>query len=107
MRWGNPIRLLQWVLCAVLAFQSGALLLRSDNRSATSIALAAVELGAIALFLVPRTLLAGAILLAGVLAVAFARHLTRMGGPPLGFLVYGAAIWVVVQEARGARVARG
>jgi len=62
--------------------------------------LAAVEVLAVVLFLIPRTLVYGARLLWVVLVAAALLHLHTGEAPPPIFLVYSAGIWVVVSGAR-------
>jgi len=68
--------------------------------------LAAVELLALVLFLIPRTLILGARLLWIVLVAAALLHLHGGQAPPPIFLVYATAVWVVAADAgrpRGAK----
>jgi hypothetical protein len=69
-------------------------------RPLIAVTLAALELAAVVLFVIPRTLILGAILLIVVLALAAAVHLSLKQTPSLAYLVYAAAIWVVVQDTR-------
>ena len=66
-------------------------------------ALAAAELLAAVLFLIPGTIAAGSWCLAAVLIAATLFHL-HAGEPPSPiFLVYAAGIWVVAADARSRR----
>lgn len=96
----RPAILLRWSLAAVLGVQALSLLFEHAVRPLIAVTLAAVELAAVVLFLVPRTLIFGAILLILVLASAAVVHLSIGQRAPLAYLVYAAAIWVVVQDAR-------
>ena len=99
----RPANLLRWSLAAVLGVQALSLLFDHAVRPLVAVMLAAVELAAIVLFLIPRTLILGAVLLMLVLASAVVVHLSLGQTPSLAYLVYVAAIWVVVQDARRAR----
>jgi hypothetical protein len=96
----RPASLLRWSLAAVLGIQAIALLFDHAVRPLIAVTLAALELAAIVLFLIPRTLIWGAILLIVVLALAAVVHLSLKQTPSVAYLVYAAAIWVVVQDAR-------
>lgn len=95
-------------MCLVLALASVTVLL--DRGAWTAMhpgvprwvvaTVASAELVAIVLFLLPGTLRAGAVLLLVVLASAAAVYLWAGKLPPLSFLVYAAAIRVVVHDAR-------
>ncbi len=99
----RPASLLRWSLSAVLGIQAISLLFDHPVQPLIAVTLAALELAAIVLFLIPRTLIGGAILLIVVLALATAVHLSLKRTPSLAYLVYAAAIWVVVQDARRTR----
>ena len=103
----RPASLLRWSLAAVLGVQALSLLLDRAVRPLISVTLAAVELAAIVLFLIPRTLILGAILLFLVLASAVVVHLSLNQTPSLVYLLYAAAISVVVQDARRGRPCGG
>jgi len=98
---------LRWTLSMVLAVASIAVLLQpgvwpSMHPGVPSWVvggIASAELVAILLFLLPVTLRAGAALLVTVLALAACVHLWTGKAPPPSFLVYAAAIWVVVADA--------
>lgn len=107
----RPVVMLQWTMSLVLVLASVAALLQRDTWStmhpgvATWVigTVASAELVAIVLFLLPGTLRAGAALLVGVLAAAAAVYLWAGKAPPPSFLVYAAAIWVVVKDAPATR----
>jgi hypothetical protein len=87
-------------LAAVLGVQAFSVLFDHSVRPLVAVTLAVVELAAIVLFLIPRTVILGAILLMLVLAAAVVVHLSLGQTPSLTYVVYAAAIWVVVQDAR-------
>ncbi len=61
-----------------------------------------MELLAVVIFLIPRTVVLGARILWGVLVIATLLHL-HSGEPPSPiFLVYAAGIWVVADSRRAA-----
>jgi hypothetical protein len=102
---------LRWSLALVIGQASLLLLLRAHRGAvqggvhpALAGALAAVELAAVALFLIPKTLGLGARLLWIVLVIAALVHLHTGDPPPMVFLVYAAAIWVVLQEAGASKI---
>jgi hypothetical protein len=96
----RPASFLRWSLAAVLGIQAISLLFDHAVRPLIAVTLATLELAAVVLFVIPRTLIWGAILLIVVLALAAAVHLSLKQTPSLAYLVYAAAIWVVVQDAR-------
>ncbi len=107
-----PIRWLQVSLSFVLGQAALSLLLRVWHERphglhpAVAGTLAAVELLAAALFLIPRTLRWGGRLLWGALAAASVLHLHTGQVPPPVFLVCAAGIWVVLDGARSSGQAR-
>ncbi len=103
----RPTTFLRWSLSAVLGIQAVSLLYDHAIQRLTAVTLAVLELAAVVLFLLPRTVFLGAILLIGVLVCASAVHLSLKQAPSLAFVVYAAAIWVVVQDARKTRPAGG
>jgi hypothetical protein len=103
----RPASLLRWSLAAVLGIQAISLLFDHAVRPVIAVTLAALELAAVVLFVIPRTLIWGAILLIVVLALAAVVHLLLKQTPSLAYLVYAAAIWVVVQDARRTRTIGG
>ncbi len=102
---GRGLSLLRWTLAAVLGVQGLALGLRPAGPDAAlpeaaRVALGVLEAGGAALLLVPRTVVAGALLLALALAAAAAAH-ARLGiRPPLAYLVYLAALGAVAAARR-------
>jgi len=106
MKPPRPVTCLHLALALVIGQASLLLLLRAHRGSASGgahLALAAVELLAVVLFLVPRTLVLGARALWVVLVVAALLHLHTGEPPPPVFLVYAAGIWVVAEDAARAR----
>jgi hypothetical protein len=96
---------LHLTLALVIGQASLLLLLRARGagghvglHAATTTPLAAVELLAVCLFLIPRTLVLGARLLWVVLVAATLLHLHAGQAPPPIFLVYAAGIWVVAAD---------
>src|SRR5438552_17599762 len=97
-----PVRILQWSLAVVLAL--GALLLLLDVAGGASVhiappiaaALGVAELAAAVLFAVPATRRVGAVALWVLLAAAVVVHALHRQAPPPAFVVYAAAIWVVM-----------
>lgn len=61
----------------------------------TVVALGIVELGCVVLFLIPRTAVLGAILLAGYLGGATATHV-RAGDPFIGPVIGGMLVWLAL-----------
>ena len=107
MRSALPVTALRLTLALVIG-HAALLLLLGAHRGAVhgavhpgiATVLAAVELLAAAVFLVPRTTVIGAWGLGGVLVVATLLHL-HAGEPPSPiFLVYAAGLWVVASDAR-------
>lgn len=110
MRLPRPVAVLRWSLALVIGQASLLLLLRAHRGAvqggvhpALASVLAAVELAAVVLFLIPKTLGLGARLLWGVLVIAALVHMHSGDPPPIIFLVYAAAIWVVLQDAGESR----
>jgi len=106
----RPITFLHWSVALVIGQASLLLLLRAHGGAvqggvhpALAGVLAAVELAAVVLFLIPKTLGLGARLLWGVLVIATLVHMHSGEPPPMIFLVYAAAIWVVLQDAGASR----
>ena len=102
-----PVRWLQWALAFVIGRASVLLLfharrgaLHGGVHPALVTALAGVELAAVILFLIPKTLPYGARLLQGVIVAAALLHMHSGEMPPAIFLVYVAGIWVVLADAR-------
>jgi hypothetical protein len=106
MKPPRPVTWLRLALALVIGQASLLLLLRAHRGGASggvhpaiATALAAVELLAVALFLIPKTLVLGARALWIVLVVAALLHLHTGEAPPPIFLVYAAGIWVVAADA--------
>jgi len=105
MKAPRPVIWLRLALALVIGQASLLLLLRAHPgrlhgvHPAIATALAAVELLAVGLFLIPRTLVLGARALWVVLVVAALLHLHTGEAPPPIFLVYAAGIWVVAADA--------
>jgi hypothetical protein len=107
MRAPHPATWLQWALALVIGQASVLLLLQARQgalhggvHATVASVLAGVELGAVILFLIPRTLPLGARLLWVVLAAATLIHLHAGEMPSPVFLVYAAGIWVVLSDGR-------
>jgi hypothetical protein len=97
---------LHLALVLVIGQASLLLLLRAHRgdasggvHAAITTVLGAVELLAVCLFLIPKTLVLGARLLGVVLVAATLLHLHTGQAPPPIFLVYAAGIWVVAADA--------
>ena len=112
MKPPRPVTWLRLALALVIGQASLLLLLRAHAgglhggvHPALVAALAAVELLAVGLFLIPRTLVLGARLLWIVLVAAALLHLHTGEAPPPIFLVYAAGIWVVASDAAHPRSA--
>jgi hypothetical protein len=106
MKLPRPVTWLHLALALVIGQASLLLLLRAHHGGASggvhpavATALAAVELLAVGLFLVPKTLVLGARLLWIVLVAAALLHLHAGQAPSPIFLVYAAGIWVVAADA--------
>lgn len=106
MKPPRPVTWLHLALALVIGQASLLLLLRARQgglqggvHPALATALAAVELLAVGLFLIPKTLVFGARALWVVLVVAALLHLHAGETPPPIFLVYAAGIWVVAADA--------
>jgi len=93
-----PLHVLRWSLALVLGAGGAGLLvsLAHAGHPGGLAVLGAAELGAAVLFVVPRTVRAGGVALLGVLGVAVVLHAVVGEAPPVSFVVYAAAIWVVV-----------
>lgn len=98
------ITLLRWSLALVLGLGAVDLLISLAHAghpglpSWAAAALGAAELGAALGLMVPRAIRPAGFALFGVLAVAAGSHVALGAAPPAGYLVYGAAIWVVVHD---------
>jgi hypothetical protein len=95
--------MLRWSIALVLGFGAAALLVHHDHAGiepAVAIALAVVELAFAVLFAIPRTTRPGGFGLLAVLAAAAVVHIAIGQPPPIAFVVYAAAIWVVIKEKR-------
>jgi len=102
----RPVTWLRLSLAVVIGQAAILLLLRARQgvvhgglHPAIAVTLAAVEVLAVILFLIPRTLVYGARLLWVVLVAAALLHLHTGEAPPPIFLVYAAGIWVVASES--------
>ena len=102
---------LQWTLglvilveAALFAFSPGAAhaFAKTGMPNVVRLVLAYAEIGAALLFLIPRTLVAGAWLLIGVLAFAVVLHLLHGWWNVGSLLVYGVAAWAVLEGKRDA-----
>ena len=103
----RPVSLLQYSIAAVLGVRALELLLhhRPAHLGVSPwivVILAAIELVAAVLFLVPRTRDGGGYVLLAVLLAATSIHLFLREAPSLDFLVYATAIWVVLSDSRPA-----
>lgn len=92
----NRITLLRWSLVAVLGIGAGALLV--TRPAPPAVALGVAELVGAALLVVPRTRVVGAVLLFAVLAAAAVLHAVLGQVPPIAFVVYAAALAVVMRR---------
>src|ERR1041385_8242800 len=95
--------IVRWSIAAVLGFGAAALLLHHDRAGiepALAIALAVAELAGGVLFATPRPTRLGGYVLLGALAAAAVIHVAIGQPPPIAFVVYAAAIWVVMKEKR-------
>jgi hypothetical protein len=106
MKPPRPVTWLHLALAFVIGQASLLLLLRARGSGlhgglhpAIATTLAAVELLAVCLFLIPKTLVLGARLLWVVLVVATLLHLHAGEAPSPIFLVYAAGIGVVAADA--------
>lgn len=97
-----PIKVLRYSLALVLGIPAALLIVSSLGAGdrAGLLALGLAELIAAALFAVPQTIRAGGLALLGVLATAAIVHAAVGERPPISFVVYAAAIWVVMAERR-------
>jgi hypothetical protein len=105
MKPPRPVTWLHLALVLVIGQASFLLLLHAHRTSISGLhpaivtTLAAVELLAVCLFLIPKTLVLGARLLWVVLVAATLLHLHAGEAPSPIFLVYAAGIWVVAADA--------
>jgi hypothetical protein len=96
------VLLLRWALAVVLGGQAAVLLadaLRATRVHPLLVALAAAEVLACVLLVVPRARRGGALLLAATLLFASLLHVSQGESPPAAFVVYLAAILVVAHGA--------
>jgi hypothetical protein len=103
----RPVTGLKIALALVIGYAAVQLLLSAHRGAlhagvhpAIPTVLAVLEILAVILFLIPKTLVLGGRLLWAILAAAALLHLHGGGVPPPIFLVYAAAIWVVLAETR-------
>jgi hypothetical protein len=95
--------ILRWSLSVVLGGGAALLLLHGGHAgvpAAVAMAIAIVELLGAVLFLFPATQRPGAFALLGSLAAAAAAHAVIGEIPPPSFIVFVAAIVVVMRSAR-------
>ncbi len=108
------LRVLRWVVAAVLGLQGLAFAAGAGGQAAEPVALRAalggLEAAAAGLFLFRSTLVAGGVALGASLVMAAGLHVALGMTPPLGYVVDLAAIFAVVdshRRRRGERGARG
>jgi hypothetical protein len=94
----RPIVLLRWCLGLVLAGKGLVLVLHAESVLVRAAATAEVVAGL--LFLAPRTLALGSGLLLAVLAFVAILHGAEGEWPPAAFLIYAAAVSVVLEDTR-------
>jgi hypothetical protein len=103
----RPVTGLRLALALVIGYAAVLLLLDAHRGAlhggvdpAIPAVLAVLEILAVLLLLIPKTLVLGGRMLWGALVAATLLHLHAGESPPPIFLVYAAAIWVVLAEVR-------
>src|SRR5512142_1105755 len=95
LRWSLALALGIGACVFVLSIARGA---HVGVHAPVALGMGVAELLAAALLVVPRTRQLGGALLLATLVVAAVLHLLMGQAPPVAFLVYAAALWVVIRE---------